>query len=458
MSKTETKKKSGSGFGSKLGFVLAAAGSAVGLGNIWRFPYLAAKYGGGIFLLIYLILAVTFGFSLMITETALGRRTGKSVIGAYTDVHPKFKLLGWLAAIIPVIITPYYCVIGGWVLKYLTTFAAGNGAEAAGDGAFFTSFIGQTVSPTVFFLIFLALTILVVMLGVEKGIEAISKILMPVLIVLTIGIAVFTLTLDGAAEGVKYYLLPNFQNFTLIDFLKTIAAAMGQLFYSMSLAMGIMVTYGSYMRKEDNLEQSVRQIELFDCGIAILAGLIIVPAVFVFSGGDQSALQAGPSLMFITLPNVFHSMKGGQIVGTAFFILVGLAALTSSISLSETVVSILMEKFRLKRIPAALITAGICLLLGMLSVLGYSAWDNVTIMGKQFLDFFDFISNNIMMPIVALVTCLLIGWVKGTRFVREEVMESANKFKSYVLMHIMLRYVCPVCMVIILLTPFVTDI
>ena len=317
---------------------------AVGLGNIWRFPYLAAKYGGGIFLLVYLILAVTFGFSLMITEIAIGRKTGKSVIGAYSSINKKFSPLCWLAAFVPVIISPYYCVIGGWVLKYLVTFVAGQGTSAGGDGSFFSGFIGSTGQPTVFFLIFLFATAAVVMLGVEKGIERISKFMMPVLVLLTIGIAIYTLTLDGAAEGLKYYLLPNLKGFTPQMFLKTIAAAMGQLFYSMSLAMGIMVTYGSYMRKEDSLEQSVRQIEIFDTGIAILAGLIIVPAVFVFSGGDASALNAGPSLMFITLPNVFNSMTGGQIVGAVFFILVALAAMTSSISLMETVVSIIMEK------------------------------------------------------------------------------------------------------------------
>lgn len=446
------------GFGSKIGFILAAAGSAVGLGNIWRFPYLAAKYGGGIFLLIYLILAVTFGFSLMITEIAIGRRTGKSVIGAYESISKKFSPLCWLAAFVPVIITPYYCVIGGWVLKYLVTFIKGAGSAAAGDGSFFTGFIGSSGEPTVYFLIFLLATAAVVVLGVEKGIERISKFMMPLLVLLTLGIAVYTLTLDGAAAGLKYYLLPNFKGFTLSMLLKTVAAAMGQLFYSMSLAMGIMVTYGSYMRKEDSLEQSVRQIEIFDTGIAILAGLIIVPAVFVFSGGDASALNAGPSLMFITLPNVFSTMAGGQIVGAVFFILVALAAMTSSISLMETVVSIIMEKFKLRRIPACIITVLVCLLLGMLSVLGYSAWSNVKLIGMQFLDFFDFISNNIMMPVVALLTCILIGWVVKPKYVEDEVLASQKHFRARMLLSVMLRYVCPVCMVIILLTPFVTDI
>jgi len=446
------------GFGSKLGFVLAAAGSAVGLGNIWRFPYLAAKYGGGVFLIIYIVLAVTFGFTLMLTEIAIGRRTGKSVIGAYSSINKRFSFLGWLAALVPVIITPYYCVIGGWVLKYLASFISGQGKTTAENGSYFSEFIWSAGLPSLYFILFLGVTAVIVMLGVKNGIERISKFMMPVLVVLTLGITIYTLTLDGAGEGLKYYLLPDLKGYTAAKFLKTIAAAMGQLFYSMSIAMGILVTYGSYMRKEDSLEKSVRQIELFDTGIAVLAGLIIVPAVFIFSGGDSAALNAGPGLMFITLPKVFDSMVGGQVLGTTFFILVALAALTSSISLMETVVSIIMEKFHLKRIPACLITVVICFILGMLSVLGYSAWSSVEIFGMQFLDFFDFISNNLMMPVVALVTCILIGWVEKVSFVEMEVLESEKKFRSKKLVSVMLRFVCIVCLVIIILTPFVTEI
>lgn len=447
-----------SGFSSKLGFILAAAGSAVGLGNIWRFPYLAANYGGGLFLLVYLIFAVTFGFALMITEIAIGRKTGKSVIGAYKSMDKRFAPLGWLAALVPAIILPYYCVIGGWVLKYLTVFAGGNGTQAAGDGSFFSSFIGSATQPTLFFVIYVALTAAVVMLGVNKGIEKVSKLMMPLLVLLTLAIAVFTLTRDGAMEGLKYYVIPNFDGFTFSKLLKTIAAAMGQLFYSMSLAMGIMITYGSYMRKEDSLEGSVRHIEIFDTAIAFLAGLIIVPSVFVFSGGNTDTLKAGPSLMFITLPNVFESMKGGQIIGAVFFILVALAALTSSISLMETVVSIVCEKFKIKRILCCLIVIVFCVAIGMLSVLGYSVWDAVTIFGYQFLDFFDFISNNIMMPIVAFMTCMLVSYVVGTKYIEDEVTLGQQHFKSKALFQVMVKYICPVCMIVILITPFVTTI
>ena len=442
------------GFGSKIGFIFAAAGSAVGLGNIWRFPYLAAKYGGGIFLLVYIILAITFGFSLMITEIAIGRKTGKSVIGAYKDVDKRFAFLGPIAAAVPFIITPYYCVIGGWVLKYLCVFCTGAGKSVADEGEFFTGFIGHWYEPALFFAVFAIITALVVILGVQKGIELISKVLMPVLLVLIVGIAIYTMTIPGALSGLKYYVLPNFKGFTFPMFLKTLVAAMGQLFYSMSLAMGIMVTYGSYMRKEDSLEGSVRQIEIFDTAVAILAGMIIVPAVFAFSNGNPDALNAGPSLMFITLPNVFKTMNGGQIVGGLFFFLVALAALTSAISLLETIVSIVCEKLKLSRVLGTIICISFVLVIGMTSVFGYSVWDKVTIFGYQFLDFYDFISNNVMMPVVSLLTCILIGYFVKTKFIEEEVLSGEKKFAAKGLYKVMILAICPLCMLVILISNF----
>ena len=462
-SNTQSPEKRG-GFGSKIGFILAAAGSAVGLGNIWRFPYLAAKYGGGIFLLVYLIFAVTFGFTLMITEIAIGRKTGKSVIGAYKDVNKHFAPLGWIAAAVPALILPYYCVIGGWVMKYMVEFLSVHGhriaTETYGDSnlSFFENFISHPLQPTIFFVIYVIINASVVMLGVQKGIETLSKFLMPVLLILIFGISIYTLTLDGALEGLKYYVQPNFKDFTFEQLLKTIVGAMGQLFYSMSLAMGIMITYGSYMRKEDALEQSVRQIEIFDTFVAFLAGLIIVPSVFVFSGGNADKLNAGPSLMFKTLPAVFDSMPAGDIIGGAFFILVTLAALTSSISLMETVTAVVMEKFRLNRVASCFVVIGITLVLGMLSVLGYSSWSEVKLLGMQFLDFFDFITNNVMMPILAFFTCILIGYVAKTSYVEDEVLHGQDRFSAKHLFRIMIKFVCPVCMIIILLTPFITTI
>lgn len=466
MENSNEKDASRGSFGSKIGFILAAAGSAVGLGNIWRFPYLAAKYGGGLFLLVYLIFAVTFGFTLMLTEIAIGRRTGKSVIGAYKTVDKRFAPLGWLAAAIPALILPYYCVIGGWVLKYMTIFITGGGSEiatksygTASDGSdisFFSDFISHSGQPAIFFVIYVLVGSIAVLLGVEKGIEKVSKILMPVLLVLIVGIGIYTLTLDGSGEGLKYYVVPDKDSITPSMLLKTIAAAVGQLFYSMSIAMGIMVTYGSYMRKEDSIEGSVRQIEVFDTAVAFLAGLIIVPAVFVFSGKDK--LNAGPGLMFITLPKVFDSMPAGQFIGAAFFILVALAALTSSISLMETVTAVVIEKFKLSRVKSCVIVIIFTLIVGMLSVLGYSTWSDVEIFGMQILDFFDFSTNNIMMPIFAFLTCIMIGYVVKTKYIEEEVIHGEKKFKSKRLYNVMIKVVCPICMIIILITPFVTKI
>ena len=435
-----------SSFTGKIGFVLAAAGSAVGLGNIWRFPYLAAKYGGGIFLLVYLVLAVTFGFALMVGEIALGRKTGQSAITAFKALDKRYSFVGVLASVIPALILPYYSVIGGWVTKYLTVFVSGQAGAAAADD-YFTGFISKPVEPIGWFLIFIALTAIIVLLGVEKGVEKVSKIMMPVLVVLTLFIAIYAMFMPGAMEGVKYYLTPDFSKFSAT----TVLAAMGQLFYSMSLAMGIMITYGSYMKKDVNLEKSVRQIEIFDTGIAFLAGLMIIPAVFAFSGGDEAALGKGPSLMFITLPKVFESMKGGTIIGALFFLLVLFAALTSSISLMETVVSIVKDKTGWNRKIICLAVFLFCIVLGLPSCFGFSIWSSFAIGGLSILDIFDFVTNSVMMPIVAFFTCIFIGYVIKPKSLIEEV-EIGGKFKAKTLFTIVIKYVAPVCIILILIS------
>lgn len=432
-------------FSGKLGFVFAAAGSAVGLGNLWRFPYLAAKYGGGIFILIYLILVLTFGFTLMMTEIAIGRKTGLSAVGAFKKLDKRFGFVGYLACIVPFIITPYYCVIGGWVIKYLFAFLTGNVSAAATDD-YFTGFIARPVEPIVWFLIFAVLTAVVVIIGVQKGIEKASCILMPILIVLILGISIFCITRPGAMEGVKYYLLPDFSAFSPT----TVLAAMGQLFYSMSLAMGIMITYGSYMKKDVDLHASVRQIEIFDTAIAFLAGLMIVPSVFVFSGGSEEALGKGPSLMFITLPKVFESMNFGAVIGVAFFILVLFAALTSSISLLETNVSIICDKCHLERKKATILASAYIIIVGAIVSLGFGPLDFVKIIGLGLLDFFDFISNSVLMPIVALLTCISVGFFIKPDFVYEEAECNGAKFKEKKFYTVMLKWIAPICLVLIL--------
>ncbi|MBR6559083.1 MAG: sodium-dependent transporter [Clostridia bacterium] len=434
-----------SSFTGKIGFVLAAAGSAVGLGNIWRFPYLAAKYGGGIFLLVYLVLALTFGFALMITEIAIGRKTGLSAIGAYKKLDKRFSFAGYLAAIVPIIILPYYSVIGGWVTKYLAVFVSGQG-KAAADGDYFGDFIGGVGEPIFWYFLFIGVTAIVVLFGVQKGVEKVSKIMMPILVVLTLGISIYTITLPGAWEGVLYYITPNFENFSAT----TVLAAMGQLFYSMSLSMGIMITYGSYMKKDVSIEKSVKQIEIFDTGIAFFAGLMIVPAVFVFGGGDNME-KNGAGLMFEVLPKIFDTIPGGSVLGGAFFILVLFAALTSSISLMETVVSFLGDKLKIGRKLSCLVVFIFCVLLGLPSSLGFGIWSHIAPLGMSFLNFFDFISNSVLMPIVAFITCIFIGFIIKPKSVIDEV-EIGGAFKRKRLFAVMIKYIAPICIILILIS------
>lgn len=439
--------KQKSGFTSRLGFVLAAAGSAVGLGNIWRFPYLAVRYGGGSFLLIYLILAVTFGFGLMITEVSIGRKTGKSALYAFSSLHKKSKFIGVLASIVPIIILPYYCVIGGWVVKYAWVYLSGDHINAVRED-YFGGFISQAGEPVLWLAVFVLLTMIVILLGVNKGIENVSKILMPVLVLMSVLIAGYVITRPGAAAGLEYYLKPDLSKINANAFL----AAMGQLFYSMSLAMGIMITYGSYLSKKDNIERSVRNIEIFDTGIAFLSGLIIAPAVFVFSGGDADAVKQGPTLMFVTLPKVFNSMTGGHIIGILFFVLVLFAALTSAISLMETVVSIFANKFQASRKRITILVTIYTLLMAIPSSLGFGAWSGFTIFGLSILDFFDFISNSVLMPIVAFLTCIFVGYIIKPQTIIDEILVSSDQFKSRRLYIFIVKYLAPVLIVLILIS------
>ena len=440
--------KQRSSFTGKLGFVLAAAGSAVGLGNIWRFPYLAAKYGGGIFLLVYIALALTFGFTLMITEIAIGRKTKLSPIEAYKSLDKRFSFVGYLAAIVPMLILPYYSVIGGWVMKYAFGFIA-SGSDKMSDGSYFGSFITSAGEPVLWFALFVGITALIVLLGVEKGIEKVSKVMMPVLVILMIVVVIYTLcTVPGAMDGVKYYIMPDFSKFSIM----TVVAATGQLFYSMSLAMGIMITFGSYMKKEISIEKSVHQIEIFDTGIAFLAGMMIVPACFAFSNGDPAALGQGPGLMFGVLPKVFDNMPGGRIIGVVFFVMVLLAALTSAISLMETVVSTIQDKWKLGRRVSCLIVLGISVVLGLMSCFGYSIFSSFKIIGMQMLDFFDFITNSVMMPFIALLTAIFVAFILKPKSVIEEIELEGNRFGMKKIYSAMITYVAPICILVILVS------
>ena len=438
-----------SSFSGKIGFVLSAAGASVGLGNIWRFPYLAAKYGGGIFLLIYIILAMTFGYTMIVAETSIGRMTGKSPVGAYKSfgTKPGLRFGGWINAIIPILIVPYYSVIGGWVVKYLAEYVLGQGHLVAADG-YFSSFISNGLSSELCFLIFAAMTLAIIFAGVENGIERVSKVMMPILVVLSLVISVYSVTRPGALEGVKYFLVPNVRNFSWM----TVVTAMGQMFYSLSIAMGILITFGSYMKKEVSIEDSTRNVEVFDTAIAIMAGLMIIPAVFSFSGGDPSALKAGPALMFITIPKVFDSMGLGTFIGIAFFVLVLFAALTSSIALTESAVSTLQDELGWSRNKATSMIGVSMVLLGSLSSLGYGPLADVTILGMQFLDFFDFLTNSVMMPIAAIASCVLVSRVIGVERIAQEVTLDGSPFRRKKIFNAMICFLCPFFAAIILIS------
>lgn len=442
------KKAKNSKFSSRLGYVLAVAGSAVGLGNIWRFPYLAAKYGGGIFLLVYLILTVSFGYVLIVSETALGRMTQKSPIGAFKSFGQGiwYKIGGWINAIIPILIVPYYSVIGGWVIKYFVEYIKGNVNVLAQDN-YFNNFISDSFNVEFWFIIFALFAFITILGGVKNGIERSSKIMMPILVALAIMVVIYSVTRPGAIEGVKYFLIPNFEDFSIM----TIVAAMGQMFYSLSIAMGILYTYGSYLEKDVDIEKSTKQVELFDTAIAILAGLMVIPAVFAFSTEAAESLQAGPSLMFITLPKVFASMGAGTIAGILFFLLVFFAALTSAISLLETSVSSLSQQFHISRNKAIVIMAFVMLAFGTTSCLGYGVWDFISIFGMAFLDFYDFLTNSIMMPIAALATCILIIKVVGFQKIIDEV-KISSPFKREKMYVFFMKYLASFFLIIILLS------
>jgi len=440
-------KKKRSSFSGKIGFVLSAAGASVGLGNIWRFPYLAAKYGGGIFLLVYIVLALTFGYTMIMAETALGRMTRKSPVGAFSSFGKtwSFKFGGWINAIVPMLIVPYYSTIGGWVMKYLFEYLRGNAQVLAADD-YFGGFISGGISAELWFLVFAAATLFIIAAGVQNGVERVSKFMMPVLVVLAIVIAGYSMTREGAMAGVKYLLIPNFDNFSWM----TVVSAMGQMFYSLSIAMGILVTFGSYMKDDVPIEGATRNVEVFDTAIAILAGLMIIPAVFAFSGGDPETLQAGPSLMFITIPKVLASMGFGTVAGVMFFVLVLFAALTSAIALTESAVSTFEDELSWGRGKATFAVGAIIIVLGTLSSLGYGPLSFIKIIGMEFLDFFDFLTNSVMMPIAAMATCLLVVRVVGVDNIAKEVRKEEAPFRRRKIFNFMIKYLCPVFIAIIL--------
>ena len=455
----------------QLAFVLAAAASAIGLGNLWRFPYLAAQYGGGTFIAVYLALVVTLGFTLMVSEIAIGRKTQLSQLMAYPKLRRGWGFIGLLGTIVPLLIVSYYCVIGGWVLRYFAAYfqmavlgAQPMGAEAAEAGAFFNAFITSAFAPFGYGILFVLAAAGVIILGVKRGIEKSNLVMMPVLLVLAVAISVYVVCLPGTGAGVRYYLVPSLDAlcaadgaFSLAQLGRTVLGAMGQMFYSLSLAMGIMITYGSYMRKDDSIERSVRRIEVFDTLIAVLAGLMIIPVVHMFALKTgtpvKEAMGAGPGLMFVTLPKVFATLgAAGAWVGLAFFALVIFAALTSAISLYEACVASVCDLLHLDRKSATLFAGAVIGFFATFSALGYGAWAEVRVFGQQFLDFFDFITNSVLMPVIAAVTCVFIGWVVGPQAVVDEVEAAGRGFKAKALYVFMVKYFAPLLVIAILVS------
>ena len=448
-------KKQNGGFSGSLGFVFAAAGSAVGVGNIWRFPYLAAQDGGGVFILVYLALVLTFGFTLLTTDIAIGRKTGRSALSAFGAIRPKWDFLGKMTFAVPALIMTYYTVIGGWVSKYVVVYLTGDGLAAAQDG-YFVSFITSPVGSIAFMLAFLAVTAIVVYSGVEKGIERFSTIVMPWLLVMIVGIGIFSLTLrhEGRTglQGLGVYLIPDFTGMTISRFLQILLDAMSQLFFSLSVSMGIMITYGSYVKKDVDLGKSIGQIEIFDTGVALLAGLMVIPAVYVFSGTEGMA--SGPNLMFVSLPKVFQAMGGiGQIVGLVFFVMVAFAALTSCVSVMETLVAGCMELFGAERKKVSLVIAVISAAAAVVICLGYNVlyFELPLPNGQvgQILDLMDYISNSFLMPLISLLTCIFIGWVVKPAWIAEEMELGGRRFGRKKLYGIMIRYIAPVIMAVL---------
>lgn len=442
-----------SGFSGKLGFVLAASGSAVGLGNLWRFPYLAAQYGGGIFILCYILLAVFFGITLLTLEIGIGRRTGKSVIGAFSQLNKRFTWLGYFSVIVPLLIVPYYCVIGGWVLKYAVSFIVGSeglvGANSTPQmtGEFFTNFVSGTYEPLIYFFVFAIITVLIVSFGVKNGIETMSKILMPILAILAVFLMIYVLCQDNSVKGLEYIFVPDFNDFSF----NTILAALGQLFYSMSIGMCIMITYGSYMKKEVSIKSSATQIAVFDSAFAFVASMIIIPAVFAFGSGSDALQNDGPALMFIQLTNVFNALPGGRIIGIIFFVLVFFAAVTSSISLVESIIAVLCENKKIKRKIACIIVFALIFVFGALSSLGFGVLSGFNIAGKGILDCFDFLANNILIPIAAICTCVFAGWFIDKNIIPKEIGIDKNK-RSNLYFNVIVKFVAPICIFVILIT------
>ncbi|PWM44015.1 MAG: sodium-dependent transporter [Clostridiales bacterium] len=424
------------------GFIMASAGSAVGLGNLWKFPYLAGMYGGGLFVIVYLVMVFIVGFTLILGELAVGRYAKSNAVSAFQKINSKFAFVGYLGVISSFVILSFYSVVGGWILKYIFSFLTST--DFSDSEAIFGNFISSAASPVIWHILFLTICIIIVLGGVSKGIERASVFMMPALLVMIIFVAVQGILLDGAHKGLEFYLKPNTETFSF----KAVAVALGQVFFSLSLGMGTLITYGSYLSKKEKLVKSSMLIAGLDTLIALLAGFAILPAVFALGMKPDS----GPSLMFITLPKVFMQMPGGIWVGTIFFILLIFAAITSVISLLEVIITYFVEKHNLKRRTAAFITALILYITGSVTSLSQGPLEGFKILGKNIFDFLDMLASNFLLPLGGLFLCIVIGFIwKPKNAIKEITNENSIKFRLKSLWVVLIKYVMPVCIVFIIL-------
>ena len=442
-------------FGSKLGVVLATAGSAVGLGNVWRFPYMAGDNGGAAFIIIYVVCVLLLGIPCMVSEFIIGRHGAANTARAYDRMAggSAWKYVGFLGVLTGFLITGYYAVVSGWCLQYVyASVAGGISGDADYIKSYFADFTAHPVKPILWAVVFLFITHFVIVRGVRRGIERVSKLMMPILFVLLLIIVVASCMLPDAGKGVAFLFQPDFSKVDKMVFLN----ALGQSFYSLSIAMGCICTYASYFSRQTNLLKSSLQISIVDCLVAILAGLMIFPAAFSVGISPDS----GPSLVFITLPNVFHQAFSGMpvlgyIIAVAFYLLLSVAALTSLISLHEVSTAFLQEEMHISRPRAALIVTLTCAVIGAFCSLSFGACEGLSLFGRSLFDLFDFITGQIFLPIGGLLTCIFLGWVAPTKVVRDEFTNWGTlKGTFFGIYFFCVRFVCPVCILLILLHQF----
>ena len=433
--------------GGRLSAILVAAGSAVGLGNIWRFPYIAGENGGGAFLIIYIACIFLLGLPVLLAEFSVGRHTQKNAVGAYRSLSKKWTFIGYNGLIAPFVVLGFYFVVAGWTLEYFgvsVTGHIGEYASSAVNAELFDKFTLDPLRPIIYTLIFILITHLIIVMGVQKGIERSAKFLMPMLFVVLIVLALRSMTMPGGVEGLKFFFKPDFSKVTAATFLN----AMGQAFFSLSIGLGCMVTYASYFKPDTNLQTTALHVILLDTLVAILASIMIFPAVF--SVGIEPT--SGPSLVFVTLPSIFNTMNLKTLWSSAFFLLLAVAALTSTISLHEVLTAYISEEWKMTRKKAARLTTMLVTVVACVSSLSIGIWKQYTICGLTFFDLLDFLSANIVLPLGGLVTSVFVGWYMDRKILHDQITNN-GKLPSflYKLTTVLLRYVCPFFLTVIFL-------